>query len=48
MAPVVQHAMKIAIQLRGDLDEAARAPAMAELEAMLVGYLVARLGAAAG
>lgn len=45
MAPVVQHVMKTAIQLRGDLEEEPlRAAATAELEAMLVGYLVARLG----
>lgn len=46
MAPVVQHAMKSAVALRGDLDGAERAAAMAEHEAMLVGYLVARLGTA--
>ena len=45
MAPVVQHAMKTAIQLRGDLEEPMRAAATAELETMLVGYLVARLDA---
>ncbi|MET0382119.1 MAG: helix-turn-helix domain-containing protein [Burkholderiaceae bacterium] len=44
MAPVVQHTMKIAIQLRADLDGAERAAAMRELEAMLTGFLVARLG----
>ena len=47
MAPVVQHSMKIAIQLRSDLDGAERTAAMRELDAMLAGYLVARLGAAA-
>jgi AcrR family transcriptional regulator len=47
MAPVVQHSMKIAIQLRSDLDGADRTAAMRELEAMLAGYLVARLGTAA-
>jgi len=44
MAPVVQHAMKSAVQLRGDLDGAELKAAARELDAMLVGYLVARLG----
>ena len=48
MAPIVQHAMKIAIQLRADLDDAERAAAMRELETMLAGYLAARLAGAAG
>jgi len=43
MAPVVQHVMKSAVQLRGDLDGAELRAAMRELEAMLVGYLVVRL-----
>ena len=43
MAPVVQHVMKSAIQLRGDLEGAELQAAAAELDAMLVGYLVARL-----
>jgi AcrR family transcriptional regulator len=47
MAPVVQHAMKTTVQLRGDLEEPMRAAATAELEVMLVGYLVARLEAGA-
>jgi AcrR family transcriptional regulator len=45
MAPVVQHVMKSAVQLRGDLDGAELKPAARELEAMLAGYLVARLAA---
>jgi hypothetical protein len=48
MAPVVQHVMKSAIQLRGDLEGAELKAAAAELDAMLVGYLVARLQPAAG
>jgi hypothetical protein len=43
MAPVVQHAMKSAVQLRGDLEGAELKAAARELDAMLVGYLVARL-----
>lgn len=46
MAPVVQHAMKSAVQLRGDLEGAELKAATRELEAMLAGYLVARLRAA--
>jgi len=46
MAPVVQHAMKTAVQLRGDLDGAELKAAARELETMLVGYLVARLAPA--
>ena len=44
MAPVVQHAMKTAVQLRGDLEGAELKAAARELEAMLAGYLVQRLG----
>lgn len=44
MAPVVQHVMKSAVQLRGDLDGAELKAAARELEAMLAGYLAARLG----
>ena len=47
MAPVVQHVMKSAVQLRGDLEGAELKAAMRELDAMLVGYLVARLHAIA-
>jgi AcrR family transcriptional regulator len=47
MAPVVQHVMKSAVQLRGDLEGAELKAAARELETMLAGYLVARLGAAA-
>ena len=43
MAPVVQHVMKSAVQLRGDLDGADLKAAARELDAMLVGYLVERL-----
>ena len=43
MAPVVQHVMKSAVQLRGDLEGAELKAAARELEAMLAGYLVARL-----
>ena len=43
MAPVVQHVMKSAVQLRGDLEGAELKAAARELDAMLVGYLVARL-----
>ena len=43
MAPVVQHAMKSAVQLRADLEGADLAAAARELDAMLAGYLVARL-----
>ncbi len=46
MAPVVQHVMKSAVQLRGDLEGAELKAAARELDAMLVGYLVARLHAA--
>jgi AcrR family transcriptional regulator len=46
MAPVVQHVMKSAVQLRGDLEGAELKAAMRELDTMLVGYLVARLQAA--
>ena len=45
MAPVVQHVMKSAVQLRGDLEGAELKAAARELDAMLVGYLVSRLGA---
>ena len=45
MAPVVQHVMKSAVQLRGDLDGAELKAASRELDAMLVGYLVTRLQA---
>jgi AcrR family transcriptional regulator len=48
MAPVVQHVMKSAVQLRGDLEGAELKAAARELEAMLAGYLVARLQAPAG
>ena len=48
MAPVVQHVMKSAVQLRGDLEGAELKAAARELDAMLVGYLVARLQADAG
>ena len=48
MAPVVQHVMKSAVQLRGDLEGAELKAAARELEAMLAGYLMARLQAAAG
>ena len=43
MAPVVQHVMKSAVQLRADLEGAELRAAARELETMLVGYLVARL-----
>ncbi len=43
MAPVVQHVMKSAVQLRGDLEGAELKAAARELDAMLVGYLVTRL-----
>jgi AcrR family transcriptional regulator len=43
MAPVVQHVMKSAVQLRGDLEGAELKAAARELEAMLAGYLAARL-----
>ena len=46
MAPVVQHVMKSAVQLRGDLEGAELKAAARELDTMLVGYLVARLHAA--
>jgi AcrR family transcriptional regulator len=45
MAPVVQHVMKSAVQLRGDLEGAELRAAARELDTMLVGYLVARLAA---
>jgi AcrR family transcriptional regulator len=48
MAPVVQQAMKSAVQLRADLDPADLKAAMRELEAMLTGYLVARLAGTGG
>jgi AcrR family transcriptional regulator len=43
MAPVVQHVMKSAVQLRADLEGAELKAAARELETMLAGYLVARL-----
>ena len=46
MAPVVQHVMKSAVQLRGDLEGPELKAAARELDTMLVGYLVARLAAA--
>ena len=46
MAPVVQHVMKSAVQLRADLEGAELKAAARELETMLAGYLVARLQAA--
>jgi len=46
MAPVVQHVMKSAVQLRADLEGADLKAAARELDTMLVGYLVARLQAA--
>ena len=45
MAPVVQHVMKSAVQLRGDLDGPELKAAARELDTMLVGYLVAKLQA---
>ena len=48
MAPVVQHVMKSAVQLRGDLSGAELKAAARELDTMLAGYLVARLQATAG
>jgi len=48
MAPVVQHVMKSAVQLRGDLEGAELKAAARELETMLAGYLVARLQALQG
>jgi AcrR family transcriptional regulator len=45
MAPVVQHTMKSALQIRADLEGADRQAAARELDAMLAGYLVARLDA---
>jgi AcrR family transcriptional regulator len=45
MAPVVQHVMKSAVQLRVDLEGAELKAAARELEAMLAGFLVARLDA---
>jgi len=47
MAPVVQHVMKSAVQLRGDLSGAELKAAARELDTMLAGYLVARLQAVA-
>ena len=44
MAPAVQQAMKAAIPLLAEFDGAERAAALGELEAMLAGYLAARLG----
>ena len=46
MAPVVQHVMKSAVQLRGDLAGAELKAAARELDTMLAGYLVARLQSA--
>jgi AcrR family transcriptional regulator len=43
MAPVVQHVMKSAVQLRSDLEGAELKAAARELETMLAGYLAARL-----
>jgi AcrR family transcriptional regulator len=48
MAPVIQHTMKAAVQLQGDLEGAEREPAARELEAMLASYLVMRLDTSAG
>ena len=45
MAPVVQHVMKSAVQLRGDLEGAELKAAARELDTMLAGYLAARLQA---
>jgi AcrR family transcriptional regulator len=45
MAPVVQLAMKSAVQLRGDLDAADVTAALRELDTMLLVYLTARLSA---
>jgi hypothetical protein len=45
MAPVVQHVMKSAVQLRADLAGAELRAAARELDTMLVGYLMARLQA---
>jgi len=45
MAPVVQHVMKSAVQLCGDLEGAELKAAARELDTMLAGYLVARLQA---
>lgn len=45
MAPVVQHTMKLAVQLRGDLEGAELKAALRELDTMLVGYLQERLAA---
>ena len=45
MAPVVQHVMKSAVQLRGDLEGADLKAAARELETMLAGFLAARLAA---
>jgi len=45
MAPVVQHVMKSAVQLRGELEGAELKAAARELDAMLAGYLVTRLPA---
>ena len=44
MAPVVQNAMKSAVQLRADLEGTDLTAAARELDAMLAGYLAARLG----
>ncbi len=43
MAPAVQQAMKAAVQLQAEFDGAERDAAQRELEAMLAGYVVARL-----
>jgi AcrR family transcriptional regulator len=48
MAPVVQHVMKSAVQLRADLEGAELKAAARELDTMLVGYLVAQLAGASG
>ena len=45
MAPVVQHVMKSAVQLRAELEGAELKAAARELDAMLAGYLVTRLPA---
>jgi AcrR family transcriptional regulator len=45
MAPVVQHVMKSAVQLCGDLEGAELKAAARELDTMLAGYLAARLQA---
>ena len=47
MAPVVQHVMKSAVQLRVDLEGAELKAAARELDTLLVGYLEMRLAALA-